>query len=123
MAATRTTQQSTALNMVRSAHERTAFSVAEFCFRNDISRPTYQRLRSQGRGPVEMRLGLNTVRITAESERAWQHLMQQPNPKLEQQAVARAVKAGDAAAKSPAHVSKQGRRIGRGRLQDHRSES
>jgi hypothetical protein len=47
-----------------SALQRAAYSIPEFCFRNAISRPKYHRLRAEGRGPVEMRLGLNTVRIT-----------------------------------------------------------
>ena len=48
-----------------SSLERTAFTIPEFCFRNSISRPTYHRLRSEGRGPVEMRVGLNLIRVTA----------------------------------------------------------
>ena len=86
--------------------ERAAYTLAEFCFRNHISRPAYHRLRAEGRGPVEMRIGLNMIRITAEAERDWQRLMQEPNAELEQQAVARAVKAGEAAVKSDKHVSK-----------------
>jgi hypothetical protein len=93
-----------------SALERVAFTVPEFCFRNCISRPKYNRLRAQKRGPVEMRLGLNTIRITAEAERDWQQLMQEPQPDVETKAAERAVKAGDAAAKSPNHVSKTRRR-------------
>jgi hypothetical protein len=94
-----------------SALERTAFSAADFCFRNDISRPTYHRLRAQGRGPAEMRLGLNTIRITAEAERDWQLQMQDaPSGELEAKALTRAVKAGDVAAKSTRHVSKRGTR-------------
>jgi hypothetical protein len=87
--------------------ERAAFTVPEFCIRNHISRPTYHRLRAQGRGPVEMRLGLNTIRITAEAEREWQHRMQKPREDLETRTAERAVKAGNAAAKSSAHVSKK----------------
>jgi hypothetical protein len=90
--------------------ERVAFTIPEFCFRNNISRPTYHRLRSQGRGPAEMRLGLNGIRITVEAERAWQQRMQEPQRDFEIRAVERAVKAGDAAAKSSAHVSKRAAR-------------
>jgi len=90
-----------------SSLERCAFSVAEFCHRNSISLPTYRRLRSQGRAPVEMRLGLNLVRITGEAERNWQRQMQEPQPDLEARASERAAKAGDAAAKSNRHISKQ----------------
>ena len=32
----------------------------------------------EGRGPVEMRIGLNLIRITAEAERDWQRRMQEP---------------------------------------------
>ena len=96
-----------------SAVTRIAFSIPEFCFRNSISRPTYHRLRSQGRGPLEMRIGLNVIRITAEAEREWQRRMQKGSQDFEQQAVERAVKAGDAAVKSDNHVSKK-RRNARG---------
>jgi hypothetical protein len=90
--------------------ERAAFTVPEFCYRNNISRPTYQRLRVQGRGPAEMRLGLNTIRITAKAERDWQELMQKPRADLEERAADRAVKAGEAAIKSPAHISNRSRK-------------
>ena len=92
-----------ALQSPSSTLERAAYSIAEFCFRNDISRSAYQRLPQK---PAEMRIGLNLVRISAEAERDWQRLMQAPNPALEQQALERAVKAGTAAAKSSKHVSK-----------------
>src|SRR5262245_62161243 len=93
-----------------SAIERVAFTISEFCFRNSISRQKYRGLRAENRGPVEMRLGLNTVRITAEAERAWQQLMQEPQPDIETRAAERAVKAGDAAAKSDRHISKRRRK-------------
>jgi hypothetical protein len=93
-----------------SSLERSAFSVPEFCVRNSISLSAYRRLRSQGLTPVEMRLGLNLVRITAEAERNWQQQMQQPNEVVEKQALARAAKAGAAAVKSDLHVSKRRRR-------------
>src|SRR5215831_18291547 len=89
--------------------ERVAYTVPEFCFRNNISRPTYHRLRAEGRGPVEMRLGLNAIRITADAERDWQRQMQKPQPDFETRAVERAAKAGDAAVKSSRHVSNRRR--------------
>ena len=46
----------------------------------------YHRLRAAGRGPKEMRLGLNLIRITAEAERDWQLRMQEPNADFERQA-------------------------------------
>ena len=92
--------------------EKIAFTIVEFCFRNSISRPTYHRLRSQGLGPTEMRIGLNLIRITVEAERDWQRAMQAPREDLETRAAERAVKAGSAAAKSSKHISKarRGRR-------------
>jgi hypothetical protein len=90
--------------------ERVAYTVPEFCFRNNISRPTYHRLRAEGRGPVEMRLGLNAIRISAEAERDWQQQMQKPRPDLEIRTAERAVKAGDAAVKSAKHISKKRKR-------------
>jgi hypothetical protein len=88
-----------------SALERAAYTVLEFCARNCISRPTYHRLRAKGRGPVEMRISLNKVLITADAEREWQHRLQQPSADLERRATARAVKAGGAAVKSDKHIS------------------
>jgi hypothetical protein len=88
--------------------ERVAFTIPEFCFRNNISRPTYHRLRSEGRGPAEMRIGLNAIRISAEAERDWQRRMQEPREDFEM--------TGDAAARSSAHVSKRPARRERSRL-------
>jgi hypothetical protein len=68
---------------------------------------TYHRLRAEGRGPVEMRIGLNTIRITVEAEREWQQRMQKPARDVETKALERAVKAGSAAVKSSKHVSKK----------------
>jgi len=93
-----------------AALERAAFTVPEFCYRNGISRQKYGTLKAEQRGPVEMRLGINTIRITAEAERDWQLLMQELQPDIETKAAERAVKAGAAAAKSPKHVSKTRRR-------------
>ena len=55
--------------------ERIAYTIVEFCLRNSISRPTYHRLRSQGLGPTEMRIGLNIIR---HAEREWQRRLQKP---------------------------------------------
>jgi hypothetical protein len=88
-----------------SALERAAYSVQEFCLRNHISRPTYHRLRAEGRGPKEMRIGLNVIRITADAEREWQRRMERDDHEFEVRATERAVKAGGAAVKSPKHVS------------------
>jgi hypothetical protein len=88
---------------------RMAFSIPVFCFRNNISRPTYHRLRAEGRGPVEMRIGLNIIRITAAAELAWQRQMQEPREDLEALNTERAVKAGSAAARSKNHISRRRR--------------
>ena len=88
---------------------RVSYSVSEICFRNGISVPTYRRLKSMGLGPVEMRFGLNLVRVTAEAERDWLQQMQEPRPDLEARATKRAMKAGDAAVRSDKHVSKRRR--------------
>jgi hypothetical protein len=95
-----------------SSLQRAAYTIPEFCFRNRISRVTYNRLRAKGRGPVEMRIGINTIRITADAEREWQQRMQKPQHDVELKAVERAVKAGSAAVKSSKHVSKK--RLARG---------
>ena len=87
--------------------ERIAYTIVEFCFRNSISRPTYHRLRSQGLGPTEMRIGLNLVRISAAAELEWQQRLQKPQRDVEARALERAVKAGSAAIKSPNHISKK----------------
>ena len=97
-----------------SSLQRAAYTIPEFCFRNNLSRPTYHRLRSEGRGPVEMRIGLNMIRITSAAERDWQLLMQEPRADLETRAVERAVMASGAAVKSSKHISKK-RRARRGR--------
>jgi hypothetical protein len=91
------------------ALQRAAFSIPEFCYRNNISRPTYHRLRADGRGPVEMRLGLNAIRITADAERKWQRRMEKFDREFETRATERAVKAADAAVNSPNHVSNKSR--------------
>jgi len=96
-----------------SSLERVAYTIPEFCFRNHISRQKYYKLRAEGRAPVEMRLGLNVIRITAEAERDWQRQMQEPRPDLEIRTAERAVKAGGAAIKSAKHVSKRRRRPAR----------
>ena len=90
-----------------SSFEKQAFSIPTFCYRNDLSRTTYHRLRAEGRGPVEMRYGLNAIRISADAEREWRARMERSDSGLEARALERAVKAGDAAVKSSKHVSKQ----------------
>ena len=61
----------------------------------------------QGRGPKEMRIGLNLIRITAEAERDWQLRMQEPNADFERRATA----------------SREGRRCRSQKLQAHQHRS
>jgi hypothetical protein len=55
-----------------------SLTIKEFCARHHISRGKYFSLRRAGLGPVEMRLGPGTVRITREAELAWQHARENP---------------------------------------------
>jgi len=55
----------------------TAKTIAEFCWRQNISVPLYYQLKKRGLGPVEMRLG-NTIRITPEAEAAWRTARENP---------------------------------------------
>jgi hypothetical protein len=90
--------------------ERVAFSIQEFCFRNNISPPTYHKLKRAGRAPKEMRLGPALVRITLDAEAQWQRARTNaPNEPEIARAVARSRKAGQLAVQSPLHVSKRGR--------------
>jgi hypothetical protein len=90
-----------------SSLQRVVYTVPEFCYRNQISRPTYRDLRAEGRGPREMRLGLNKILISAKAEEDWQRMMEEPQPDVELKAVERAVKAGKAAVESERHVSRR----------------
>ena len=97
------------------ALERTAFSIAEFCFRHSISLATFHKQKRAGLGPAEMRVG-NVVRITLEEELKWQRALTHPKgdeakakARAEAAAVARGRNAGKLAAQSPRHVSKRKR--------------
>jgi hypothetical protein len=56
-----------------------------------------------------MRPGFNTIRITLDAERDWQHLMEQDAEEFDAKATERAMKAAAAAIESPLHVSKRTR--------------
>lgn len=92
---------------------RSSFSIAEFCYRNHISRSTFFKLQRQKRGPRTMRLGC-LVHISVEAESDWKAERENPSDAevrlLKREADAR-VKASRKAAKisvaSPAHVSKR----------------
>lgn len=51
--------------------QRLAYSVDELCAAADISRTLYERMKRQGLGPREMRLGKKVVRISPEAAEAW----------------------------------------------------
>jgi hypothetical protein len=52
------------------AADADCLSVAEFCRRNGISKPFYFKLRAQGLGPEEIRLGARVL-ITRQSAEKW----------------------------------------------------
>jgi hypothetical protein len=92
-----------------------SFSINQFCQRHQISRAKYFGDRKAGLGPVEMRLGVGgaTVRITREAELNWQRARQSPTAEIEQgkaDLAARGSTAGNAAVKSPKHISNKRRR-------------
>jgi hypothetical protein len=98
-----------------------SLSIGQFCKRHGISRGKYFDMRRAGLGPVEMRLGPKLVRISAESDLAWQHARENPTgPELAEieqgkvELAARGSKAGSIAVKSPLHISNERRRARRG---------
>jgi predicted DNA-binding transcriptional regulator AlpA len=54
--------------------EPDCYTIPEFCQRNRISTQFYYKLRSEGRGPREVRFG-SLVRITKEAAAAWRESM------------------------------------------------
>ena len=52
-----------------------AKSIDEFCAANRISRSMYYKLRSQGRGPREMKIGSRTI-ISNVAESDWHRQME-----------------------------------------------
>lgn len=60
-----------------ASNGRVAFTIAEFCWRNTLSLGVYHKLKRLGLGPDEMRVN-QLVRITAESELAWQRKLSHP---------------------------------------------
>lgn len=51
--------------------EKSAYSIAEFCYRNGICKASYYNLKKVGKGPREMAVG-GQKRITPASEADWQ---------------------------------------------------
>jgi hypothetical protein len=95
-----------------AAVERVAFPVPVFCGRNNLSEPSYYKMRAQGLGPKEMRIGTKVL-ITLAAEAEWQRARENPKG-AEAAEIARTAKALQkrarrAAAKSiasPLHVSR-----------------
>jgi hypothetical protein len=50
--------------------EKSARTVAEFCARNNLSRPMFYKLKRRGEGPRVVYVGVKPL-ITDEDERAW----------------------------------------------------
>jgi hypothetical protein len=98
------------------APDRTAFAVAEFCYRNSISLSLYHKLKNAGLGPKEMRLGA-AIRISIAAEREWQAARTSPEG-AEAEAAARAAagsltrgrRAGRLSVRSPRHIANVRRR-------------
>jgi hypothetical protein len=53
-----------------TAMELDAYSITEFCKRHSISVPMYYKMRLQGLGPAEFRLGTRVL-ITREAAAKW----------------------------------------------------
>jgi len=94
-----------------------SLTIKQFCTRHHISRGKYFAMRKAGIGPAEMRLGRALVRISAESDLAWQRARENPTgPELVEiergkaDLAARSSKAGSVAAASPKHISNKRRR-------------
>jgi hypothetical protein len=94
-----------------------SLSIDQFCARHGISRGTYFSMRQAGIGPAEMRLGRALVRVSAESDLAWQRARENPTgselAEIEHARADLAVRgsrAGSVAVKSPKHVSNRRRR-------------
>src|SRR5690349_13829773 len=51
--------------------QRLGYSVDELCAAADISRSLYERMKRQGKGPREMRLGKKVIRISPSAAKAW----------------------------------------------------
>jgi len=54
----------------RTATPSAAYSIIEFCDAHGISQSTYRKLKKQGHGPREMRLG-SRILISLEAAAAW----------------------------------------------------
>ena len=97
-----------------SSTSHAAMSIRQFCREHGITSPTYYKLREQGLGPKEMRMG-TLVRISQEAAAEWRKARENPVGD-EADAVAKNAKALQARAKyaakrsikSEKHVSHRG---------------
>jgi predicted DNA-binding transcriptional regulator AlpA len=93
-----------------------SYTIREFCAAEGITTPTFYKLKKQGLGPKEMRLG-TAVRISHRARLAWQRARENPKGK-EAEAVRlaaeallkRSAAAVERAVASPNHVSKRDHR-------------
>ena len=88
-----------------------SYNVTEFCASENISVPTYGKLRDQGLGPREMRFR-TCVRISHADRLEWQEKRRSPTSKeaeaiqqVIEQMRAKGRKGGNASAVSPKHIS------------------
>jgi hypothetical protein len=91
-----------------------ASSIKQFCIDHAITPPTYFKLREQGLGPKEMRLG-TLVRISKEAAAEWRKARENPQgdeattvAKTATALQARAQRAAKRAIQSSKHVSNRG---------------
>ena len=98
------------------AADRPASTIREFCARWKIGPTKYYKMRNDGRGPRELRVG-GSIRITAQAEADWVREHETPTGaearliKREREArIDLSRRAGKAAAASPRHVSKRRQR-------------
>jgi hypothetical protein len=96
--------------------DSTSITIPEFCAAEQISEPTYHKLRQRGLGPREMRYpGLKIVRISAAAHEEWRKRMENPTPAMKKQIEAdyrarseRLRAAGKRGAASPKHPCRTG---------------
>lgn len=89
------------------------FNIRGFCRDHCLSIPSYYKLKREGLGPAEMRLG-TTVRISMEAAAAWRRARENPTgaeaeavARIESERRARAQKAARSAIASDRHISKR----------------
>lgn len=58
--------------------QQDAFTIPEFCVRNRISRAFYFKLKNQGLGPTEMRVG-SRVLVSKEAAASWRRARETAN--------------------------------------------